>query len=139
MLTLINILVLFFSFLIIYQILLAYFVDKVVEGLTNNDSEYKPYGKDPMILSQQNAGNIVVLKKQVDKLSGLNQLFQDLSGNYAGLQSQVNSLVKAQNDYTNQMTGGSEVQITGTTSTSDSTSTLDTTSTSDTTSSDSTS
>ena len=124
MLTLINILVLFFSFLIIYQILLAYFGDSVMEGLTNNDSEYKPYGKDPMILAQQNAGNISVLKKQVDELSGLNQLFQDLSGNYSGLQSQVNSLVKAQNDYTSQMTGGSEAQITGTTSdstTSDST------------------
>ncbi len=131
MLTLINILVLFFSFLIIYQILLAYFGDSVIEGLTNNDSEYKPYGKDPMILAQQNAGNISVLKKQVDELTGLNQLFQDLSGNYAGLQSQVNSLVKAQNDYTNEMTGGSEVQITGTT-TSDST-------TSDSTTSDSTS
>ena len=131
MLTLINILVLFFSFLIIYQILLAYFGDSVIEGLTNNDSEYKPYGKDPMILAQQNAGNISVLKKQVDELSGLNQLFQDLSGNYAGLQSQVNSLVQAQNNYTNQMTGGSEVQITGTT-TSDST-------TSDSTTSDSTS
>ena len=126
MLTLINILVLFFSFLIIYQILLAYFGDSVIEGLTNNDSEYKPYGKDPMILAQQNAGNIIVLKKQVDELTGLKQLFQDLSGNYAGLQSQVNSLVQAQNDYTNQMTGGSEAQITGTTtsdSTSDSTST----------------
>jgi hypothetical protein len=126
MLTLINILVLFFSFLIIYQILLAYFGDSVMEGLTNNDSEYKPYGKDPMILAQQNAGNIIVLKKQVDDLTGLKQEFQDLSGNYAGLQSQVNSLVKAQNDYTNQMTGGSEVQITGTTtsdSTTDSTST----------------
>ena len=125
MLTLINILVLFFSFLIIYQILLAYFGDSVIEGLTNNDSEYKPYGKDPMILAQQNAGNIIVLKKQVDELTGLKQLFQDLSGNYAGLQSQVNSLVQAQNDYTNQMTGGSEAQITGTTtsdSTSDSTS-----------------
>jgi hypothetical protein len=49
-----------------------------------------------------------------------------LSSNYSGLQSQVNSLVKAQNDYTNQMTGGSEAQITGTTmsdTTSDTTST----------------
>lgn len=133
MLTLINILVLFFSFLIIYQILLAYFGDSVMEGLTNNDSEYKPYGKDPMILAQQNAGNIIVLKKQVDDLTGLKQEFQDLSGNYAGLQSQVNSLVKAQNDYTNQMTGGSEVQITGTT-TSDSTSDSTTDSTTDSTS-----
>ena len=122
MLTLINILILFFSFLIIYQILLAYFGDSVVEGLT----KYKPYGdNDALILAQQNAGNIIVLKSEIDDLTGLKQEFQDLSSNYSGLQSQVNSLVKAQNDYTNQMTGGSNAQITGTTTdtTSDTTST----------------
>jgi hypothetical protein len=112
MLTLINILILFFSFLIIYQILLAYFRDSIVEGLT----KYKPYGdNDALILAQQNAGNIIVLKNEIDDLTGLKQEFQDLSSNYSGLQSQVNSLVKAQNDYTNQMTGGSEAQISGTT------------------------
>jgi hypothetical protein len=124
MLTLINILILFFSFLIIYQILLAYFGDSVVEGLT----KYKPYGdKDALILAQQNAGNIIVLKEKIDLLTDLKQEFQDLSSNYSGLQSQVNSLVQAQNDYTNQMTGGSEVQITGTTT--DTTSTSDTSTT----------
>ena len=122
MLTLINILIIFFSFLIIYQILLACFGDNVVEGLT----KYKPYGdNDALILAQQNAGNIIVLKSEIDDLTGLKQEFQDLSSNYSGLQSQVNSLVKAQNDYTNQMTGGSEAQITGTTTdtTSDSSTT----------------
>lgn len=122
MLTLINILIVFFLFLIIYQIVLAYFGDNVVEGLT----KYKPYGdKDALILGQQNAGNIIVLKGEIDDLTGLKQEFQDLSSNYSGLQSQVNSLVKAQNDYTNQMTGGSDAQITGTTTdtTSDSSST----------------
>ena len=121
MLTLINILIIFFSFLIIYQIVLAYFGNSIIEGNTN----YKPYGSDPMILAQQNAGNIDVLKREIDDLTGLKQEFQDLSSNYSGLQSQVNSLVKAQNDYTNQMTGGSNAQITGTTTdtTSDTTST----------------
>jgi hypothetical protein len=124
MLTLINILILFFSFLIIYQILLAYFGDSVVEGLT----KYKPYGdKDALILAQQNAGNIIVLKEKIDLLTDLKQEFQDLSSNYSGLQSQVNSLVQAQSDYTNQMTGGSEAQITGTTT--DTTSTSDTSTT----------
>jgi hypothetical protein len=123
MLTLINILIVFFLFLIIYQIVLACFGDSIIEGLT----KYKPYGdKDALILGKQNAGNIIVLKSEIDDLTGLKQEFQDLSSNYSGLQSQVNSLVKAQNDYTNQMTGGSEAQITGTT-TSDTTS--DTTST----------
>ena len=119
MLTLINILIIFFSFLIIYQILLAYFGHSLVEGLT----KYKPYSdKDALILAQQNAGNIVVLKGQIDDVNGLKQEFQDLSSNYSSLQSQVNSLVQAQNDYTNQMAGGSNAQITGTTTDTTSTS-----------------
>jgi hypothetical protein len=68
----------------------------------------------------------------MDDLSGLKQEFQDLSSNYSGLQSQVTSLVNAQNDYTTQMTGGSEVEVTGTTT--DSTDSTDTTDTTDTTS-----
>jgi hypothetical protein len=127
MLSLINILILFFTILVIYQIFLAYFEDNVIEGLTNNNGKkYKPYNKnDALILAQQNAGNIMVLKQQIDDLSGLKQEFLDLSGNYAGLQSQVTSLVNAQNDYTNQMTGGSEAQITGTTDDTTDTSTSD--------------
>jgi hypothetical protein len=126
MLSLINILILFFTILVIYQIFLAVFEDNLIEGLTNNDQKkYRPYNKnDALILAQQNAGNIIVLKQQIDALSGVKNDINDLNTNYAGLQSQVTSLVNAQNDYTNQMTGGSEVQITGTT---DDTTTDDTT------------
>ena len=113
MLSLINILILFFTILVIYQIFLAIFKGNVIEGLQNKD--YKPYNKDPLILAQQNAGNIIVLKQQIDELSGVKKDINDLNTNYAGLQSQVTSLVNAQNDYTNQMTGGSEAQETGTT------------------------
>jgi hypothetical protein len=134
MLTLINILILFFTILLIYQIFLAYFGNNIKEGLTNsNGKKYKPYNKNnALILAEQNAGNIMVLKRQMDDLSGLKQEFQDLSSNYSGLQSQVTSLVNAQNDYTTQMTGGSEVEVTGTTT--DSTDSTDTTDTTDTTS-----
>ena len=82
----------------------------------SNNNKYKPYNKnDPLILAQQNAGNIIVLKQQIDELSGVKKDVNDLNTNYAGLQSQVTSLVNAQNNYTNQMTGGSEAQVTGTT------------------------
>ena len=66
MLAIINILIVFFIILIIYQIFLAHFSNNVIEGLEN----YKEYDtNDPnnvMILAQQNAGNIEVLRKQFD-------------------------------------------------------------------------
>jgi len=130
MLTLINILILFFAILIISQIFLECFRDNIIEGLTSNT--YQPYDNNnpnnAMILAQQNAGNIAVLQKEITSLNGINQEVQDISGNVANLQSQVTSLVNAQNNYANNMTGGSEPQITGTTDSTDTTDTSTTTS-----------
>ena len=115
MLTLVNILILFFTLLVIYQIFLAYSGYSIIEGL-ENDSNYQPYdSNDALILSKQNAGNINVLENQVNNLSGLNQQVQDLSGNVAGLQEQVNNLVTAQNQYASQMAPSTPPDISGTT------------------------
>ena len=126
MLTLVNILILFFTILVIYQIFLAYSGYSIIEGL-ENDSNYQPYdSNDPLILSKQNAGNIIVLEKQVNELTGLNQQVQDLSGNVVDLQEQVNNLVSAQNQYASQMAPSTPPDISGTTSdttTTDSTTT----------------
>jgi len=123
MLTLVNILILFFTILVIYQIFLASFGDSIIEGLTSdntNNTEYKPYNtNDPnnaLILAQQNAGNINVLHQQMIELNGLNQQVQDLSGNVTTLQEQVTNLVNSQNDYASQMTPSTAPDITGTTS-----------------------
>ena len=61
---LINILILFFIFLITYQIILA---NRVIEGAQG----YQKYEEDPLILGKQNAANIEVLKGQIDKLTDL--------------------------------------------------------------------
>ena len=62
MLTLVNILILFFTILVIYQIFLAYSGYSIIEGL-ENDKKYKPYdSNDALILGKQNAGNIIVLE-----------------------------------------------------------------------------
>jgi hypothetical protein len=127
MLTLVNILIIFFIFLILYQIFLA---SNLVEGLTN---QYKPYDtnnpNNALILAQQNAGNIAYIKERLDSLQGsdLSQQFQDLSGNVQTLQTQVNGLVQSQQDYANQMTGGTAPQVTGTTDDEDDTENTDTT------------
>ena len=117
MLTLVNLLIIFFIILIFYQIFLAYFENSIMEGYENN-KEYKPYDtNDPnnaLILAQQNAGNIDVIKGQLDKMLGINQEVQDLSSNVVRLQQQMDDLVQAQNDYANDLTGGVEPEITGT-------------------------
>lgn len=111
MLTLVNILIVFFIVLILYQIFLA---SNIIEGLEN---KYTPYDmnnpNNALILAQQNAGNISFLKERLDKYDGVYQQVQDLSGNVASLQTQVNGLVQAQQDYATQMTGGSPPQVTG--------------------------
>jgi TolA-binding protein len=115
MLTLVNILALFFIIIISYQLILA---NHIVEGLTNENknTDYKPYdSKDPMILAQQNAGNIEFLKQRMDSLQNMNQIVQDLSGNVQALQQQVNGLVTTQQQYATQMTGGEPPNITGAT------------------------
>ena len=118
MITLINFLIVFFIILIVYQIFLAYVRNDIVEGL--NNKQYQPYNtNDPnnaLILAQQNAGNISVLKNQLDELNGLNKEVQDISGNVIALQSQVSQLVASQQQYATQMTGGSAPNITGATS-----------------------
>jgi uncharacterized protein involved in exopolysaccharide biosynthesis len=55
------------------------------------------------------------LENQVTNLNGLNQQLQDLSGNVAGLQEQVNNLVSAQNQYASQMAPSTPPDISGTT------------------------
>jgi TolA-binding protein len=119
MFTLVNILILFFIFLILYQIFLA---TKIIEGMDNsNNSDYKSYDtnnpNNALILAQQNSGNIAYLKKQMDSVQDINQEVQDLSGNVQTLQTQVNGIVQAQQNYANQMTGGTVPNITGTTDT----------------------
>jgi len=78
MLTIINLLIIFFIILIIYQIFLAHFSNSTIEGLEN----YKESDKnDPY------------------NVSGLKQEIQDISGNVANLTKQVDDLVKAQEEY----------------------------------------
>ena len=56
----INLLIVLFSLLILYNII---FRRSIVETMDSNDG-YKDYSDDPNILAQQNAGNIKVLKDQ---------------------------------------------------------------------------
>lgn len=99
--------------LIIMQLFLA---TNYVEGL--EDRKYEPYDtnnpSNAMILAQQNAGNIDFIKQKLDEYENLNKKFQDLSGNYSNLQKQVDDLVETQQEYAQNITGGTAPEISGT-------------------------
>ena len=119
MLTLVNVLSVFFLILICFQIILA---NHLVEGLETGKS-YKNYDtnnpENALILAQQNAGNIEYLKDRIQDIQGMNKQVQDLSGNVVTLQEQVDGLVMAQKDYATQMVGDEPPEISGTMSPED--------------------
>lgn len=108
----INILIVFFIILILYQLFLA---SNIVEGLENQYQNYDTNNPaNALILAQQNAGNIEYIKERLDDYQGVYKQVQDLSGNYDLLEKQVNDLVAQQQDYANQITGGVAPEISGT-------------------------
>lgn len=124
---LINILVCLFMFLLGYQLFLAfsqYFMpNKLVEGLENEitvtpTEEYKPYNlNDPnnsLILAQQNAGNIEVLKGRIDKFDGVNEKVDYMQQSIDLMQTQIDGLVQQQSDYAQDLAGSTPQDITGT-------------------------
>jgi hypothetical protein len=120
MMSLIYILIVFFIVLIGYQIFLAFSTKKrtsLKEGL-ENATEYQPYNtSDPnnaLILAQQNAGNIEVLKGRVDGLDGVKDTIVTMQQNIDSIQTQVDGLVQQQADYAQDIAGSSPADITGT-------------------------
>ena len=96
-----------------------------IEGMESQD--YKPYDlnnpNNTLILAQQNAGNIQVLKKQMDDLLHLNDEVQDISGNVATLTTNVSNLIEQQQQYVQTNLPSSPPQITGTGTTTSTTTT----------------
>jgi len=106
------ILIFFFIFLILYQIFLAYFKGSIIEGNTGYQDYDTSDPKNVMILAQQNAGNISALRSQFGDTQNLKSVIDDISGNVANLQSQVDGLVQAQQQSGEQLNGGSSEPIT---------------------------
>ena len=118
---LIHLLIILFIILIIYQILLANSSTPIIEGLENSDTgtaEYKPYNiNDPnnaLILAQQNAGNIEVLKGRIDGLEDNKNKIVNMQQQIDSMQTQIDGLVQQQTEYAQQIGGSSPPTITGT-------------------------
>ena len=107
-----------------YQLFLALFSDKIIEGLenetttTSSTSEYQPYNvSDPnnsLILSQQNAGNIEVLKGRIDKFDGVKEKIDTIQQNINSMQTQIDGLVQQQADFAQDLAGDTPPEVTGT-------------------------
>jgi uncharacterized coiled-coil protein SlyX len=106
---LINILIIFFIILLTYQVILAFSTtNTLIEGLENEGTtnsstqEYKPYNlNDPnnsLILSQQNAGNIEVLRGRIDKFDGVKEQVDTMQQEIDSMQVQMDALVQQQTD-----------------------------------------
>ena len=121
--TLIYLLIAIFVFLFLYQIILAIFPDNLIEGLetqtkTTETPDYQPYNvSDPnssLILAQQNAGNIEVLKGRIDKFDGVKEKLDTMKQNIDSMQIQIDDLVQQQADYAVELAGDTPPEVTGT-------------------------
>jgi outer membrane murein-binding lipoprotein Lpp len=105
MLTLVNIMIFFFIFLIGYQLILAN--QPIIEGVSN----YKDYD-DPTIkaynLSVQNAGNISYLKERVDKVDQMDREVNDLKRRVDTLETQMEQLSISNNEMAQSLPGVGE-------------------------------
>ena len=115
---LIYILIVLFVVLISYQVYLAMLSRTfIVEGLENNDTTYKPYTIDQtnsLILSQQNAGNIEVLKGRIDDLDGVKESVDNMQESINSMQTQIDGLVEQQATYAQEMAGSTPPDVSGT-------------------------
>lgn len=122
---LIYILIILFVILVTYQVILAFSpTNTLIEGLENEGTansstqEYKPYNvNDPnnsLILSQQNAGNIEVLRGRIDKFDGVKEQVDTMQQNIDSMQVQIDGLVQQQADYAQEIAGSTPPDVTGT-------------------------
>ena len=100
------------------------FDDYIIEGMTTppqpqQSQQYQQYDtnnpNNVLILAQQNAGNIQVLKQQLDKALGLQKEVHDMSGNLATLTEQVTALMQQQQSAATALLPSSPPKITGAT------------------------
>ena len=106
---LLTILIIFFTSIILYKIL--FYIRKsscLIEGMEERSKEYNNYGDDPMILAQQNAGNIEFLKTRVDDISNVKGDVEIIKQDLKTVQIQVDGLVQQQADMANELSGGGE-------------------------------
>ena len=121
MFSLVNILIVFFLFLIIYQLFLA---NRVIEGLSNSDSSDSSDSNSTAILAQKNAAEIQIINEHL--LDPVNQQISTINTTLTSLQNQINQLATSIQQMSQNMPG--QQQLTSGTTTSGTTTSGTTTS-----------
>jgi hypothetical protein len=104
---LIEILILFFIFLLIYQSYL-FIIDNNSSLKKNNIIEgYTDYEETSYMLSQKNAVNIQDLKERIDKISNINNNYDELNNRLKIVENKINNI--ANSSFAN--TKGKDVNI----------------------------
>jgi Tfp pilus assembly protein PilO len=92
---LIEILILFFIFLLSYQSYL-FITDNNSSFKENNVIEgYTDYEQTSYMLSQKNAVNIQDLKERIDNISNINNNYDDLNNRLTIVEEKINNLINA--------------------------------------------
>ena len=120
--TLIYFLILIFTLLVFYQLFDHFYykcvASPIIEGLENESKTYQPYNlNDPnnaLILAQQNAGNIEVLKGRIDSLDNIKERVDNIQQSMDSMQVQIDGLVQQQADYAQELAGSEPPTVTGT-------------------------
>jgi uncharacterized protein YoxC len=121
MFSLVNILIVFFLFLIIYQLFLA---NRVIEGLSNSSSSSSSDSDDIQTLVHKNAAEIQIINEHL--LDPVNQQISTINTTLTSLQNQINQLATSIKQMSQNMPGqqpvtsGSSTSSTSTTSTTSS-------------------
>jgi len=109
----VNLLIVFFFLLLLYQFLTSC----KREGLENSAGTYKDYPEDPLILGKTNAGNIEVLRKEVEQIpeikNRINILEEDvkiLNEQIIGLNEQNAEAVSSFSKTTDMLTGVEDIE-----------------------------
>lgn len=103
---LLTILIIFFASIILYKMILLIGKSfKLIEGM----EDYKEYNSnDPMILAQQNAGNIEYLKSRMNDVENVKGDVDTMKQDMKTMQIQIDGLVQQQADMATELSGGGE-------------------------------
>ena len=112
---LINILIILMILLLVNQFYNYLTKIKTIEGMESKSySDYNTNNSDnALILAQKNAGNISVLKEQVDELSNIKSSVDDLKEQNKLLNTQVQDIVEQQSNFAQQLAGDKPPEVTG--------------------------
>lgn len=99
----VQLVILFFSLLILYSFIRVFTKPSIIEGATNKYQTYNNNNNNdnPLILANKNAANIEILKQKMDEISGISNQVKinksDIDKNTKTIKSILSSMSRTSN------------------------------------------